>query len=378
MLLARLIGGCTADATTEGAPAAQGDNAAAAAPPAIGDGTNPSNETPSAPPAPPPGPGEEVPPAPATAGRIVGYAHIANAAAAQSTPSPFFSFNASGGAISITRAETGIYAVDFAGLALDKSVALVSGYATESRVCTWTSTSGSSVAIKCIDQTGAAADSKVVVTVVDEGQPSGASILGYAHAHDMNADSYTPQASRSNNGVGGGAITASRTAVGIYKVAFAGLLANDIENVQITPYGSGSARCVVQSWGLGAVFVRCFDQAGAPADSQYVVMIAGKNPGATARITAFAHAANALTPSYTPALAYHEADGVATAIRSDSGTYSMAFAGLDLNGSGHVQVTGQLQGRRCNVDAWAGTTTNVTCASSVGLKDGNYGIVVVQ
>ena len=46
-------------------------------------------------------------------------------------------------------------------------------------------------------------------------------------------------------------------------------------HAQVTAYGSGTTRCKVQSWNSSGaaklVNVRCFDTAGAPADSRYVL-----------------------------------------------------------------------------------------------------------
>ncbi len=46
-------------------------------------------------------------------------------------------------------------------------------------------------------------------------------------------------------------------------------------HAQVTAYGGGSTRCKVQSWTSSAsaklVNVLCFDTAGAPADSRYVL-----------------------------------------------------------------------------------------------------------
>jgi hypothetical protein len=374
MLLAAFAGGCSADATTSGGPSAQGESPAATV--EEGSASNPGGETPAPQPAPNPGPGGEVTPPPATVGRIVGYAYQNAPAADQSTPSANLTFNASGGAVGITRLGTGKYAVDFAGLTLDKSVALVSAYADASTICTWMSTTGSAVNVSCF-MGGNYADARFVVTLVDEGAPTDVGILGFAHANDKSAASYAP--TRSNNAVGGGAITATRSATGVYRMHFGGLAIGDIRNVQITPYGSETARCVIDVWIGPDVDVRCFGSNDSPVDAQYSIFVAGKKPGATARISAFAHAADATAVSYEPALLFNEAKGAATAIRSDVGAYSMVFDDLDLDAGGIVQVTTHDSGRRCNVSASAGTASNVTCSTSDGsLMNSKYAIVVVK
>ena len=69
----------------------------------------------------------------------------------------------------------------------------------------------------------------------------------------------------------GGDITVNHTATGVYSVAFAGL---DIfpGHVQVTSYGSSPvAWCKVSSWGGSSASVRCYNPAGAPADSRFTV-----------------------------------------------------------------------------------------------------------
>jgi hypothetical protein len=316
---------------------------------------------------------------PTEVARIVGYVFSGDPAAAESTPAAIYSYNASGGAMKITRTAAGQYTVSFAGLGvLGSSVALASAYGTAGGLCHWVSTAGEEVKVRCISAAGNNTDAKFVLTVVAKGT-TGATILGFAHANDKSSASYTPQASRSNNGVGGGALTASRVAEGTYEMEFGGLAFADIENVQVMPYGDPDARCVVKSWGGSKVNVNCYDLAGAPTDAQYTVLIAGKKPGGTARVVAYAAADESASASYAPALSHNEGGGGVTATRSAAGTYAIAFDGQNLDNGAHVQVSALGQGRRCSVIAWTGTTVNLTCTSAAGTEsDNNYAIVVLQ
>lgn len=318
------------------------------------------------------------PPAPEAAGRVLAYAFSSSPAVDELTPTPAYAYNAGGGAMKIVRGGTGSYTVTFAGLAANGTVALVSAYDTQGGLCSWLGTTGDAVAVRCYNAVGNAADTKFALTVIGKGT-TGANILGFAHAHDKSAASYTPQATRSNNAVGGGAMTASRSAVGVYKMEFAGLGLLDIGSVQVTPFGDPNAHCVVKSWAGAAVNVHCFDNTGAPADAQYTVLLAGQKAGGTARVVAYAKAGEPTTASYSPALAYNDKGGVVTALRNAAGTYTMTLAGQDLNVGANVHVSAHDQGRRCNVQAWAGTTVNLTCNDSAGNgKDNPYALVVVQ
>jgi hypothetical protein len=316
---------------------------------------------------------------PTATAQILGYAFSNAPAAAESTPAAGYSYNASGGAMKITRTFTGQYTVTFTGLGpLEGSVALASSYNTAGGLCHWASTAGDAVKVRCLNSAGNVADAKFTLTVFGKGT-KGATVIGFAHANDKESASYTPQASRSNNGVGGGAISASRAAAGTYTMDFGGLGLTDVENVQVMPYGDPNARCVVQLWSGTAVNVRCYDLAGDLADAQYTVLLVGTKPGGTARVVAYAAADESASASYAPALAHNEGGGGVTATRSVAGTYAIAFDGQNLNDGAHVQVSAHGQGRRCNVNAWAGTTVDLSCTSAMGTPgDNNYGIVVLQ
>jgi hypothetical protein len=95
----------------------------------------------------------------------------------------------------------------------------------------------------------------------------------YVWANLQNSASYTPSLSYQYNS-NGATNTITRSGVGVYQVRLPGL-GTVSGHVQVTAYGAGSTRCKVQSWtttvGAKLVNVRCFDTAGAPGDSRYVV-----------------------------------------------------------------------------------------------------------
>jgi hypothetical protein len=308
---------------------------------------------------------------------VVGYAFVLDESSPSPNAPPAYSYNASGGAVTVTRLAAGLYDVDFAGLTLDGSVTLASAYGTAGGLCHWASTAGSKAGVRCFNG-GGQADSKFTVAVVASGTTAGASILGFAHADQMASASYTPAAARTNNAASGGAVKALRAGPGIYAIEFGGLDEVDIKSVQVMPYGSEATRCVVDVWGGVSVHVRCYEGA-ALADSEYAVMILGQKAGATAHVRAFAHADEAANPSYAPALAYNEGGGAVTATQSAAGTYAVSFDGRNLDTGAHVQVSAQNLGRRCNVGSLGGSSASLTCANINGTKgNNNFGIVVLQ
>lgn len=96
---------------------------------------------------------------------------------------------------------------------------------------------------------------------------------GYAWAGSEDVASYTPSGLYSFNS-SGGAITATRSAIGVYAITFAGL-GGVGGNVQVTAQATG-AYCRVSSWNslLADVIIniRCFDSTGAAEDSPYNVL----------------------------------------------------------------------------------------------------------
>ncbi|HET6468327.1 MAG TPA: hypothetical protein VFG43_08120 [Geminicoccaceae bacterium] len=101
---------------------------------------------------------------------------------------------------------------------------------------------------------------------------------GFVWANNPTAASYTPSATYAHND-SGGAVTITRSASGTYLVRFAGLGANGPAggHVQVTGYGSDNRECKIVGWGSAAVDftvnVRCFDAAGAAADSRFTALV---------------------------------------------------------------------------------------------------------
>jgi hypothetical protein len=94
----------------------------------------------------------------------------------------------------------------------------------------------------------------------------------------MTTASYTPAPEYSFSSTGG-AITATRSAVGRYQMRFAGLAtpARRGETVQVTPMGMTWATCTVPGWGSDGddlvVTVECRAAAGAYVDTRYDLLV---------------------------------------------------------------------------------------------------------
>lgn len=209
----------------------------------------------------------------------VAYAFANDRSAASYTPDLDFSYNPSGGAITITRTGTGSYTVVFAGVSADVANAgsvQVSGLDSNGWCLTggWGSngSEGLRITVRCY-LLGNLTDMRFTVLFV-EGAGGASRAVGYAWANNPTAASYTPQPSYAY-AHGGGTITATRFSVGQYTMSFSGIGSHGGGpggTAQVTTYG-GSGNCTVQGWNSEGtsvdVLVFCYDRFGTPVDTQY-------------------------------------------------------------------------------------------------------------
>ena len=105
--------------------------------------------------------------------------------------------------------------------------------------------------VRCYDWTGAATNQGFSVVQIAGGRPG--KRVGFAVANLPTTASYTPATNSSFNS-SGGAITATRSAVGRYAMNFAGLqkLGSATEHVQVAAISNLLATCNVVHWGNSA------------------------------------------------------------------------------------------------------------------------------
>ena len=314
---------------------------------------------------------------------VAAYAWADNKTSASYAANPTYSYNAIGGTISgtitATRSAVGAYGMNFAGLTIDSGDVQVTAYNSAAE-CTVTHWGGNLVNVNCFDATGSPVDSEYTVSVILNNLVSTAGSAAYAWADDSSSASYTPSGGYSYN-AGGGAITATRSAVGVYSMQFAGLPLSG-GNVQVSAYNS-AAKCNVAGWGLGQVAVHCFDATGSPVDSQYTVSVILNHPVGAASMEAYAYANISDIPSYTPNVRYsydsYNSSGQAiTASTSGVGLYTMAFSGIGLNG-GNVKVSAYQSNALCNVASWGTGSIQIACYDSTGAPvNSQYTVVYMQ
>src|SRR5262249_10333826 len=130
--------------------------------------------------------------------------------------------------------------------------------------------------VKCYGRNGAPADGTFYTAQIAGGRPG--QRFGFAFANDRQASSYTPLSTTAFNS-SGGAITATRSSVGQYRIDFGGLqkASGHAENVQVTGIGTALVTCNVVGWSNSSdgleVSVECRDGAGNLVDSRYEVMV---------------------------------------------------------------------------------------------------------
>ena len=316
------------------------------------------------------------PVAPPPAG-IVAYTYSGDATS--TTPlaaSAAYSFHQNGGVVTTRRSGTGAYVVDASNLTVPIRNVQVTAYdqAAHCNLSTFTDTTAS---VRCHDLGGVAVNARFSFLALGPA-PTGAAFTAYAWANFQSDAEYTPTASYAFN-ASGGAITAKRTAVGTYLLEFSGL---DLAagNAQVTAYG-GAEHCNVKSWSLNSVGVRCYDAAGALADSRYEVLVA-QSSAAVPKIQGYATSLTPADPggdiSASPNT-FNATGGKTIATRTGTGLYKVQFAGMSLSG-GHVKVTGMASNKYCNAKVFAGDTVSIACVDPYddAAVDSRFSVIAIR
>ncbi len=277
------------------------------------------------------------------------------------TPTSEYSYNSSGGGISITRHSKGNYTVDFAGLgnSLNSDVQ-VNGYGADSDFCNVEGWGGNGTDVEinvlCYTKAGVATDHFFTLlyqarTSSDATKPT----VAFLWANQPTTASYTPSTTYQYN-VTGGTNTITRSGTGNYSANLPGLTTTG-GTVIVTAYGGSPTHCQVTDWNSGGsgtnVNVNCTNTAGVATDSMFDLVYsinetAGYGSGSTGGGAIWA---------------FDDTDKTAYDV---SGTYSIAIDGEPM------------YAQRLGIGRYAWTmTVNDTGTSSTGLATaydapGNY------
>lgn len=306
--------------------------------------------------------------------------------AGTTTPDSTYSYNSSGGAISITRNAVGNYNVVFAGLGNGLfSNAVASGYGSGADFCVvggWYSTNDIDVQVNvlCYNKSGNPADHSFTAlyqarTHSDPTTPS----VAFLWANEPTAPSYTPDLDYQYN-PGGGTNTIIRNSTGNYAATLPGLTRVG-GTVIVTAYGGAPAHCQVSSWSGGSsgttVYVTCTNGSGVATDEEFSLVysifeVAGYGPGSGNGGAIWASKDKDNNP-YDVSTRYSIAiDGEEMlAQRIGKGSYTWTMNVEDTWTSSAVIVTAYgSPGNYCTTDYWSSSSTTTTvyvhCFSATG------------
>jgi hypothetical protein len=293
-----------------------------------------------------------------------GYATAANSAYTGTyTPAAEWSYNRSGGPITITKPanSTGRYIAKFSGLS-----ALVGSRSTVQVTSSFDGNSikqdtyckpltaylvNDEVEVHCFRaSTGAASNGAFKLLVIRNYAD-----VAFAYGHQPHRSEYTPSAQGSWNPAG--AIRVIKKGEGIYHVVFENLtsrLPGGVgSNLQVNAVGSGKVSCNHEDSHFQPqliVEVRCYSETGAPQDSKFKVLLAMP---ANHLAYAWAERPNE-TDDYEPDASFRwNPSGFSVVVyRLGVGYYRVTWAGVDpyIVERGVVQVTAQHAGNaQCKV-----------------------------
>ena len=292
-----------------------------------------------------------------------GYATAANSAHTGTyTPAAGWSYNRSGGPITITKPanSTGRYIAKFSGLSSligpQSTVQVTSSYdgnsARQDVYCKPLTAYlvRDEVEVRCFRaSTGAASNGAFKVVVIRNYAD-----VAFAYGNQPNRSEYAPSAQGSWNPAG--AIRIIKRGPGMYRVVFENLASRLPEglnsNTQVNAVGAGKAYCNHEDsfWPAVDLEVRCYNEAGVLQDSKFKILLA--MPG---NHLAYAWAERPTQQEeYAPHASFRWSPAGSQALvqRLGVGYYRVTWAGVDpfVVDGGVVQVTAQHSGNaQCKV-----------------------------
>jgi len=192
-------------------------------------------------------------------------------------PSPAWSWTSGHHPITVThQAGAGLYDVLLGTGNTARSAKLVTATTGGGTRCNNQTGISGGLRVRCYDWTGAETDQGFSVIQIAGGRPGRR--VGFAVADRPTTASYTPATNSSFNS-SGGAITATRWAVGRYTMNFAALqkLAGATEHVQVAAIRTLLTTCNVVNWGNStdglAANIECRNGSGQFVDTRYHVLV---------------------------------------------------------------------------------------------------------
>jgi hypothetical protein len=301
------------------------------------------------------------------------------------TPDNAYSYNSTGGAISVTRNAAGDYFVTFAGLgnALNSNV-VVTAWGPGPNYCIsggWSTPNGADVdaTVYCYNNAGSLADQAFTLLYQSRTGAGSAASVAFLWADQPTSSAYTPDLDYQYNPFGG-TNTITRNGVGNYTANFPGLDRTG-GTVLVGSFGSAPAHCQVTDWGSGSsgtnVNVNCTDGTGTAADEYFTLVYsinatAGYGDGSIGGGAIWARNDTTKTPYDVSTRYSKNIDGEEmTAQRIGKGRYQWTMNVEPQWTSSTVLVTAyDAPGSYCSTDAWFSnseyTSVYVNCFDATG------------
>ena len=290
------------------------------------------------------------------------------------TPNRTYSYNMSGGGVSITRRSAGLYEVELPGLKFIEgnltagftsgAAILVSAAHPDEAYCTLFTRRESSFIVSCAESTNATvlSDARFMATVVQTTNQTSDVGIGFFHRiknvrTQLPAIGQTKQLTSDFYSSVGESINIRKIAVGNYRYTYEGAVSLIHSTPQVTLIDNAistpkKGHCTVDASGNNS-FVKCFDLNGNPIDASHEVMIGWNNAPGNAKILAYAMTSPTGT-EFASGDFYNSSGGETQIIRESKGTYLINFIGLDLPGNSQTD-------RQYNLQINAVSINNETC-----------------
>jgi hypothetical protein len=314
-----------------------------------------------------------------------GYVWADNPTSAFYTPNDSYNFNSTDPFDSVNtigRTEDGIgplYTVRFPGLGLVGGTVQVTAYGSGSVACQaqgWAPLGDDQLVwVRCFNNAGTAVNSRFTVAYTNIESPADGE-LAYVWANNATPalhTPYTPSPTYQANS-GGGNITITRSATGVYSVHMIGLGNPETTHVQVTPYGTTPARCVTPGWGYNFAgnaqdaTVRCYSMDGDAMDTRFTLTLAAEtnilglenccdpDGNSSAYALVFTPEVNGEFEIWEPSEFTSNPFATGVGNRLGVGRYSVDWYPHISHGPGNVQVTAYSgEATNCKVAYWNNT-----------------------
>jgi hypothetical protein len=326
-------------------------------------------------------------------------------AAGPYAPDAAYRYNSSGGTITVTRSDVGVYSVRFGGLGRrpgERDNVQVSGYGTAGVYCkpqVWDASGADLIVpVGCFLPDGTPTDGKFTILVLGARVFGASTPLGFALPLGDTGTYFLDTAATARNSTGGH-VGVARTSQGVFSIGFTGLGlasggASGPVGFLVTPVGQGVRRCRVHAYDLtaGGLQVVCTGAGEGLQDAAFSVLWVTKGRSGLRYGFAWAHNATATSPYVIlPEVSRNSSGGSVTSRQTAVGQYRVVFAGL-ARPAGATEIVmvsafgGNLATERaiCTIGSWGNSGANdlavtVSCVDRAGTAlNSRFDILVLE